>query len=121
MINIYDDMNNLVSNFNKLEEVTEFKKILEDLKKEENKEVWDDIQKFQNLNMEINSMQMLGQKIPDENIEESKKEYEKLTNNEMARNYFEKELAITNLVTELNKIFVKGVTDIYGSMENGNS
>ena len=47
MINIYDDMNNLVSNFNKLEEVTEFKKILEDLKKEENEQVEDDLEKTQ--------------------------------------------------------------------------
>ena len=54
MINIYDDVNNLVSNLKKHELTVNFKEIRKKLK-EENEELFKKIEEFQKLNIEINT------------------------------------------------------------------
>lgn len=114
-INIYDDMNNLISNLHKTEVIVEFKKLNKELRKEENREYLEKIEKFQALNYELNQLEMLGEesenKIQIE--EESKSIYEELTRNELTLKYLEKEIELTNLISHLNGIFVSEISKIY--------
>lgn len=114
-INIYDDMNNLISNLHKTEVVVEFKKLNKELRKEENKEYLEKIEKFQALNYELNQLEMLGEESENKTQieEESKAIYEDLTRNELTLRYLEKEIELTNLISHLNGIFVSEISKIY--------
>lgn len=114
-INIYDDMNNLISNLHKTEVVVEFKKLNKELRKEENKEYLEKIEKFQALNYELNQLEMLGEESENKTQieEESKSIYEDLTRNELTLRYLEKEIELTNLISHLNGIFVSEISKIY--------
>lgn len=114
-INIYDDMNNLISNLHKTEVVVEFKKLNKELRKEENKEHLEKIEKFQALNYELNQLEMLGEESENKTQieEESKSIYEDLTRNELTLRYLEKEIELTNLISHLNGIFVSEISKIY--------
>lgn len=114
-INIYDDMNNLISNLHKTEVVVEFKKLNKELRKEENRECLEKIEKFQALNYELNQLEMLGEESDNKvQIEEdSKAIYEDLTRNELTLKYLEKEIELTNLISHLNGIFISEISKIY--------
>lgn len=114
-INIYDDMNNLISNLHKTEVVVEFKKLNKELRKEENREYLEKIEKFQTLNYELNQLEMFGEESENKTQieEESKAIYEDLTRNELTLRYLEKEIELTNLISHLNGIFVSEISKIY--------
>lgn len=114
-INIYDDMNNLISNLHKTEVVVEFKKLNKELRKEENRKYLEKIEKFQALNYELNQLEMLGEESDNKKQieEESKSIYEDLTRNELTLRYLEKEIELTNLISHLNGIFVSEISKIY--------
>ena len=113
MQNIYDDMNKLITNLNKEEAVVQFKEINKEIHKEENKELYGKIQEFQSINLEINNYSMMGENVP-ENVENRSKElYNELIKNEIALKYFEKEMELTNLITNLNTSLLKEISKIY--------
>lgn len=114
-INIYDDMNNLISNLHKTEVVVEFKELNKELRKEENRKYLEKIEKFQALNYELNQLEMLGEESDNKKQieEESKSIYEDLTRNELTLRYLEKEIELTNLISHLNGIFVSEISKIY--------
>lgn len=115
-INIYDDMNNLVSNLKKTEIVEEFRKLNKEIHLEENKELFEKIQEFQAVNIQLNRMIVLKEDNTKELEEKSKQIYEELTKSELAIKYFEKEMQFTNLVSELNSIFVQEINNIYSEI-----
>ena len=112
MINIYDDVNNLVSNLKKHELTVNFKEIRKKLK-EENEELFKKIEEFQKLNIEINTKMLMEGNIEEEKQNKSKEMYDELVKEPLVLEYFEKELALNKMLEDVNSIFMNGVRDIY--------
>ena len=112
MINIYDDVNNLVSNLKKHELTVNFKEIRKKLK-EENEELFKKIEKFQKLNIEINTKMLMEGNVEEEKQNKSKEMYDELVKEPLVLEYFEKELALNKMLEDVNSIFMNGVRDIY--------
>ena len=112
MINIYDDVNNLVSNLKKHELTVNFKEIRKKLK-EENEELFKKIEEFQKLNIEINTKMLMEGNVEEEKQNKSKEMYDELVKEPLALEYFEKELALNKMLEDVNSIFMNGVRDIY--------
>ena len=112
MINIYDDVNNLVSNLKKHELTVNFKEIRKKLK-EENEELFKKIEEFQKLNIEINTKMLMEGNIEEEKQNKSKEMYDELVKEPLVLKYFEKELALNKMLEDVNSIFMNGVRDIY--------
>ena len=112
MINIYDDVNNLVSNLKKHELTVNFKKIRKKLK-EENEELFKKIEEFQKLNIEINTKMLMEGNVEEEKQNKSKEMYDELVKEPLVLEYFEKELALNKMLEDVNSIFMNGVRDIY--------
>ena len=110
MTNIYDDVNNLVSNLKKHELTVNFKEIRKKLK-EENERLFKKIEEFQKLNIEINT------NVEEEKQNKSKEMYGELVKEPLALEYFEKELALNKMLEDVNSIFMNGVRDIYSEEE----
>ena len=112
MINIYDDVNNLVSNLKKHELTFNFKEIRKKLK-EENEELFKKIEEFQKLNIEINTKMLMEGNVEEEKQNKSKEMYDELVKEPLVLEYFEKELALNKMLEDVNSIFMNGVRDIY--------
>lgn len=112
MINIYDDVNNLVSNLKKHELTVNFKEIRKKLK-EENEELFKKIEEFQKLNIEINTKILMEGNVEEEKQNKSKEMYDELVKEPLVLEYFEKELALNKMLEDVNSIFMNGVRDIY--------
>ena len=112
MINIYDDVNNLVSNLKKHELTVNFKEIRKKLK-EENEELFKKIEEFQKLNIEINTKMLMEGNVEEEKQNKSKEMYDELVKEPLVLEYFEKELALNKMLEDVNSIFMNGVRDIY--------
>ena len=112
MINIYDDVNNLVSNLKKHELTVNFKEIRKKLK-EENEELFKKIEKFQKLNIEINTKMLMEGNVEEEKQNKSKEMYDELVKEPLVLEYFEKELELNKMLEDVNSIFMNGVRDIY--------
>ena len=116
MINIYDDVNNLVSNLKKHELTVNFKEIRKKLK-EENEELFKKIEEFQKLNIEINTKMLMEGNVEEEKQNKSKEMYDELVKEPLVLEYFEKELALNKMLEDVNSIFMNGVRDIYSEEE----
>ena len=112
MINIYDDVNNLVSNLKKHELTVNFKEIRKKLK-EEKEELFKKIEEFQKLNIEINTKMLMEGNVEEEKQNKSKEMYDELVKEPLVLEYFEKELALNKMLEDVNSIFMNGVRDIY--------
>lgn len=112
MINIYDDVNNLVSNLKKHELTVNFKEIRKKLK-EENEELFKKIEEFQKLNIEINTKMLMEGNVEEEKQNKSKEMYDELVKEPLVLEYFKKELALNKMLEDVNSIFMNGVRDIY--------
>ena len=112
VINIYDDVNNLVSNLKKHELTVNFKEIRKKLKKE-NEELFKKIEEFQKLNIEINTKMLMEGNVEEEKQNKSKEMYDELVKEPLVLEYFEKELALNKMLEDVNSIFMNGVRDIY--------
>ena len=112
MTNIYDDVNNLVSNLKKHELTVNFKEIRKKLK-EENERLFKKIEEFQKLNIEINTKMLMEGNVEEEKQNKSKEMYDELVKEPLALEYFEKELALNKMLEDVNSIFMNGVRDIY--------
>ena len=112
MINIYDDVNNLVSNLKKHELTVNFKEIRKKLK-EENEELFKKIEEFQKLNIEINTKMLMEGNVEEEKQNKSKEMYDELVKEPLVLEYFEKELELNKMLEDVNSIFMNGVRDIY--------
>lgn len=112
MINIYDDVNNLVSNLKKHELTVNFKEIRKKLK-EENEELFKKIEEFQKLNIEINTKMLMEGNVEEEKQNKSKEMYDELVKEPLVLEYFEKELALNKMLEDVNSIFMNGVRNIY--------
>lgn len=112
MVNIYDDANNLVANLKKHDYTIRFKEIRKKIM-EEDKELFEKIQEFQNLNVEINTELLLNGEVSEEKKEKSKKLYEELVGNEKASEYFQAELNLNKMVEDINVTIMDGIRDIF--------
>lgn len=116
MTNIYDDVNNLVSNLKKHELTVNFKEIRKKLK-EENERLFKKIEEFQKLNIEINTKMLMEGNVEEEQQNKSKEMYDELVKEPLSLEYFEKELALNKMLEDVNSIFMNGVRDIYSEEE----
>ena len=109
-MNSYDKAHELAKSLKEDQIVIEYKNIKEKIKLD--KELNDKIESFkqQRLELQLKSMQ---QGTVDKDLEEKvKKEYQELLSNSLAVEYFEKEVKINVLVSDIQKIIYEDIKDI---------
>lgn len=111
MMNVYDTANKLAYEIRCTEEYTVFKEMRKDIKL--NSELYKKITEFEQLRYKEQLDTMKNGKTDEQQLNEIKKKYAELLNNEMARKYFDAELKFNMLIADVNKIIADSVKEMY--------
>ena len=111
-MNPYDKVKELVEAIKNSEEVTEYKKIKEEVYKDEKcKEM---IKEFRDKQSEVQSLLMMGQEADKEKMEKLQSLYQILVSNPKVKDFFDKEVQFDEMLGEVYKEIGEGVKDIIG-------
>lgn len=112
MINVYDTANQLASDLQEAEQITNLKGVFAKLKADEKAYALFD--KVQNLQAQLQQKQYTGQEISKEEIDEMKGLTDQFSDFPVIAELMEAERSVNDLVSELNRIITKPIADIYG-------
>ncbi len=109
-MNPYDKAHELAKALANDPVIKEYQDIKEEINKD--KELYDKIEEFKKNRTELQIKSIQDGKI-DEKLEETvKQEYQELLSNELAIQYFEKEVKINVLIADIQKIIYEDIKDI---------
>lgn len=109
-MNVYDAINNLANEIKKSEQYIEYKKIREQIK--QNPELEKKLQAFEKARYETQVTTLSGKEPKNEDVEEMKKTYLELIQNDITKKYLDVELAFNTMLTDINKILGEAVKDV---------
>nr|WP_263312888.1 YlbF family regulator [Mammaliicoccus sp. Marseille-Q6498] len=116
-INIYDKANELEQG---LRESKEYNKIKEQYEKvnanPETKNLFDE---FREIQLELQNKQMQGEEISEVDIARAQKSAQEIEQNETIAELMQAEQAMSQLIQDINRVIMKPLEDIYGSLEEG--
>lgn len=101
-MNVYDAAHNLAKTIRESEEYLTFKELDKEIHKEQGlREMIDD---FQNRQLELQTMQMMGQELNEEKLKEAQAIFEKLNGHSVTSKYFQAELRLNQMMGDISKI-----------------
>ncbi len=109
-MNSYDKAHELAKSLKEDKAVIEYKSIKEKIALD--KELNDKIEKFKNERLELQLKSMQSGEVDKDLEEQVKKDYQDLLSNSSAVEYFEKEVKINVLVSDIQKIIYEDIKDI---------
>ena len=109
-MNVYDTANKLAGELRQSNEYTEYKKAKEELDK--SPDVKTKIREFEEKRYEVQLEALKGEEQEKTRLAEMQQIYASLMENEVAKNYFEKELKFNVLIADVNKIIAESVQDV---------
>lgn len=109
-MNSYDKAHELAKTLKNDPAIVEFEKLKEQIKND--KELNDKLENFKQKRLELQIKSMQEGNINKEDEEKVKKEYQELLSNPLAVEYFEKEVKINILVSDIQKIIYDDIKDI---------
>ncbi|MEK3887540.1 YlbF family regulator [Bacillus sp. FSL K6-3431] len=113
--NLYDYAYELEKAMRNSEEYVNLKEMYEAVEKnEEAKRMFDE---FRNVQMQLQQKQMAGQDITEDEVMEAQAIANRVQENEEVTQLMEAEQRMSMAINELNKIIMKPLDDLYGSME----
>ena len=108
----YEKVKELVEAIKNCEEVTEYKKIKEEVYQDE--KCKDMIKEFRDKQTEVQSLLMMGQEADKEKMEKLQSLYQILVSNPKVKDFFDKEVQFDEMLAEVYKEIGEGVKDIIG-------
>ena len=111
-MNVYDTVNKLAQEIKESEEFKNYKKYKEIVKS--NKELSEEIKKFETLRYEIQISAMQGLEVNKEKEKELQETYASLLSKENIKEYFEAEFKFNILLADVNKIIGDSVKEVLG-------
>ena len=102
MSNVYDDAHKLVKSIKESDEYKEFMEIDKVIKSD--KDLYKTIKEFQNYQLELQTMQMMGQPLDENKMTTAQSILDDLNENPLALDYFKKEMALNQMFADISKI-----------------
>ncbi|MBM7702699.1 YlbF family regulator [Metabacillus iocasae] len=114
-VNVYDVAYELEKSVRESNDYKELKSLYEELNADsEAKQLFD---RFRTLQLELQQKQMMGQEISEEEVQQAQQTVAIVQQNEKIAKLMEAEQRMSMLISELNKIIMKPLEEIYGNPE----
>ncbi|WP_226670087.1 YlbF family regulator [Metabacillus litoralis] len=113
--NLYDVANNLERALRESDEFKALSKLYDQVNADESASKM--FENFRNIQLGLQQKQMSGQEISEEEIEQAQKSVQLVQQHETISQLMAAEQRLSMVVTELNKIIMKPLEELYGSME----
>lgn len=111
MINIYDDINKLEATLRKTTEFANVKAAVDAVKADAEALVL--FQSFRKIQLTLQEKQMKGEEIAGEELEYAQKTAQLAQNNAKIAQMLQAEMALSQLIEEVNRVLIKPVQDLY--------
>ncbi|MFJ7827716.1 Cell fate regulator YlbF, YheA/YmcA/DUF963 family (controls sporulation, competence, biofilm development) [Psychrobacillus sp. OK028] len=111
MINIYDDINKLEKTLRQTDEFSNVKTAVESVKADEQALAL--FQSFRKVQLSLQEKQMNGEEISGEEIEYAQKTAQLAQGNEKIFHMLQAEMALSQLIEEVNRVLIKPVQELY--------
>ena len=113
-VNIYDKANELEQTLRASEEYNKIKEQYEKLMQTQKQKLFDE---FREIQLELQTKQMQGEEISEVDIARAQKSAQEIEQNETIAELMQAEQAMSQLIQDLNRVIMKPLEDIYGSLE----
>ncbi|MFC0272106.1 YlbF family regulator [Metabacillus herbersteinensis] len=113
--NLYDVAYNLEKALRESDDYKNLKQLYSDVNSDESASKM--FENFRNLQLNLQQKQMSGEEITQEEIEQAQKSVQLVQQHEKIAQLMDAEQRMSMLITELNKIIMKPLEDMYGSMQ----
>ena len=110
-VNVYDQANALESALRKSEEFTNLKELYERVNgNPDSKKLFDE---FRNIQMELQTKQMNGEDILDNDVERAQQSAQAIEEDENIKQLMEAEQKLSSLIQDLNRVIMKPIEELY--------
>ncbi|CAD2078484.1 MAG TPA: YlbF family regulator [Jeotgalicoccus sp.] len=110
-VNVYDQANALESALRKSEEFTNLKELYETVNgNPDSKKLFDE---FRNIQMELQTKQMNGEDILDNDVERAQQSAQAIEEDENIKQLMEAEQKLSSLIQDLNRVIMKPIEELY--------
>ena len=114
-VNLYDHANQLEQALRESDEYQAIQNAYAKVKEnEESKKLFDE---FREIQLELQTKQMQGEEISEVDIARAQKSAQEIEQNETIAELMQAEQAMSQLIQDLNRVIMKPLEDIYGSLE----
>ncbi|MDQ0268962.1 YlbF family regulator [Cytobacillus purgationiresistens] len=114
-VNLHDSAYEMEKVIRESDEYTALKKAFDEVNADPSAKAMFD--NFRNVQMELQQKQMAGQQITQEEVDQAQKTVALVQQHEQISKLMEAEQRMSMAITELNKIIMKPLEDLYGSAE----
>ncbi|MCA1056492.1 YlbF family regulator [Rossellomorea aquimaris] len=114
-INLYDQANELERALRQSDEFLELKKMYDEVNNDESANKM--FENFRNIQMTLQQKQMNGQEITQEEVEQAQKTAQLVQQHEKIGKLMEAEQRMSMVINDLNKVIMKPLEELYGSMQ----
>ena len=112
--NLYDVANSLEKALRESDDFKNLKKLYDEVNADESASKM--FENFRNIQLNLQQKQMQGQEITQEEIDQAQKSVQLVQQHELISQLMAAEQRLSMVVTELNKIIMKPLEEMYGSM-----
>jgi cell fate (sporulation/competence/biofilm development) regulator YlbF (YheA/YmcA/DUF963 family) len=114
-INLYDQANELERSLRQSDEFLELKKMYDEVNSDESANKM--FENFRNIQMTLQQKQMNGEEITQEEVEQAQKTAQLVQQHEKIGKLMEAEQRMSMVIQDLNKVIMKPLEELYGSMQ----
>ncbi|WP_227395826.1 YlbF family regulator [Jeotgalibacillus aurantiacus] len=115
-VNLYDQANELERAIRQSDEFNNLKKMYDAVNNDESaKGIFEN---FRDIQLSLQQKQMNGEEITQEEIEQAQKTAQLVQQHELIAQLMDAEQRMSMTIQELNKVIMKPLEELYGSMEN---
>ncbi|KIL46855.1 YlbF family regulator [Jeotgalibacillus campisalis] len=114
-VNLYDHANELERAIRQSEEFTELQSMYDAVNNDE--EARGIFENFRDIQLGLQQKQMSGEEISEAEIEQAQKTAQLVQQHEVISKLMESEQRMSMMIQELNKVIMKPLEELYGSME----
>lgn len=114
-VNVYDVAYELEKGIRQSKEYTELKNLLDEVNNDESAKKM--FENFRDIQMNLQQKQMTGQEIAQEEVDHAQKVLQLVQQHPTISKMMEAEQRMSMLISELNKIIMKPLEDLYGPMQ----
>jgi cell fate (sporulation/competence/biofilm development) regulator YlbF (YheA/YmcA/DUF963 family) len=114
-VNVYDHANELERAIRQSEEFENLKKMYDEVNSDETAQRM--FENFRDIQLNLQQKQMSGEEITQEEVEQAQKTAALVQQHEKISQLMEAEQRMSMLITELNKVIMKPLEELYGSMQ----
>ncbi|MGR3763416.1 YlbF family regulator [Rossellomorea sp. NS-SX7] len=114
-INLYDQANELERALRQSDEFLELKKMYDEVNNDESASKM--FENFRNIQMTLQQKQMSGEEITQEEVEQAQKTAQLVQQHDKIAKLMEAEQRMSMVINDLNKVIMKPLEELYGSMQ----